>query len=336
MQVFRIIEEQLYPYYILGKPDETAKKKWELIHARLSTELGLKELSPRFYSYPSTSMGKSFTQTGFYAWNTVCETFVCARFDGSIDADRFMKERMSFIEIAFRERGEDVAAANKDLPRRILEWENLRGRNRSLSNVSTRKDGNEENWVVAANRKLNEGYQTAVEELNTRMRQANYRLNYHNGFIQIAKDETVEQQIETPFWKVVSDPKWANVDSDMKEAIDRRDSNGRDPAWYAARALESAVQVSGSGHFPSGPSSPTPITFFLLLGLLVVRYCRKLPCQVDHSKVETLALARTAAGVSPPRPAWSLSSLYSSIQAQVIARTSSRFRNNQVLSTSLR
>ena len=67
MQVFRIIEEQLYPYYILGKPDETAKKKWELIHARLSTELGLKELSPRFYSYPSTSMGKSFTQTGFYA-----------------------------------------------------------------------------------------------------------------------------------------------------------------------------------------------------------------------------------------------------------------------------
>ena len=63
---------------------------------------------------------------------------------------------------------------------------------------------------------------------------------------------------------------------------------------------------------------------------------RKLPCQVDHSKVETLALARTSAGVSPPRPSWSLSSLYSSIQAQVISRTSSRFRNSQVLSTSLR
>ena len=59
-------------------------------------------------------------------------------------------------------------------------------RTSQLEKMATRK-----NWVVAANRKLNEGYQTAVEELNTRMRQANYRLNYHNGFIQIAKNETV-------------------------------------------------------------------------------------------------------------------------------------------------
>jgi len=29
----------------------------------------------------------------------------------------------------------------------------------------------------------------------------------------------------------------------MKEAIDRRDSNGRDPAFYAARALESTIKI---------------------------------------------------------------------------------------------
>jgi hypothetical protein len=41
----------------------------------------------------------------------------------------------------------------------------------------------------------------------------------------------------------VADPKWANVDTDMKEAIDRRDTGGRDPAWYAARALESTIKI---------------------------------------------------------------------------------------------
>jgi hypothetical protein len=41
----------------------------------------------------------------------------------------------------------------------------------------------------------------------------------------------------------VRDPKWKNVDADMKEAIDRRDTNGRDPAFYAARALESAIKI---------------------------------------------------------------------------------------------
>lgn len=29
----------------------------------------------------------------------------------------------------------------------------------------------------------------------------------------------------------------------MKEAVDLRDSGGRDPAWYAAKALESAIKI---------------------------------------------------------------------------------------------
>jgi hypothetical protein len=41
----------------------------------------------------------------------------------------------------------------------------------------------------------------------------------------------------------VADPKWKNVDHDMKEAIDLRDANGRDPAFYAAKALESTVKI---------------------------------------------------------------------------------------------
>ena len=37
-------------------------------------------------------------------------------------------------------------------------------------------------------------------------------------------------------------------------------------------------------------------------GIPLATLYRKLPRQVDHSKVETLALARTSAGVNPPGP----------------------------------
>ena len=75
------------------------------------------------------------------------------------------------------------------------------------------------------------------------MRRAGYKLNYHNGFIQISEDELVEQQIAKEFWTLTRDSMWKNVDIDMKESIDLRDSNGRDPAFYAARALESTIKI---------------------------------------------------------------------------------------------
>lgn len=42
---------------------------------------------------------------------------------------------------------------------------------------------------------------------------------------------------------LVSDVKWKNVDTDMKEAIDRRDNHGRDSTLYAAKALESTIKI---------------------------------------------------------------------------------------------
>ena len=98
-------------------------------------------------------------------------------------------------------------------------------------------------WCEVVNRELNERYDSAVEEFNTRARQARYPLHYHNGFIQITNDELLNSEIEQPFWDVVSDPIWKNVDTDMKEALDRRDTDQRDPAFYAARALESTIKI---------------------------------------------------------------------------------------------
>ncbi len=43
------------------------------------------------------------------------------------------------------------------------------------------------------------------------------------------------------------------MDHDIKEAIDLRDTNGRDPAFYAARALESTIKIiSDEKHFSTG------------------------------------------------------------------------------------
>lgn len=41
----------------------------------------------------------------------------------------------------------------------------------------------------------------------------------------------------------MSGDEWRNVDIDMKEAIDRRDSGGRDSPLYALKALESAIKI---------------------------------------------------------------------------------------------
>jgi hypothetical protein len=47
---------------------------------------------------------------GFYTFELICKHFVLAPYDGSVPADRFMKERLSFVEIAFRQRAEELEA----------------------------------------------------------------------------------------------------------------------------------------------------------------------------------------------------------------------------------
>ena len=90
---------------------------------------------------------------------------------------------------------------------------------------------------------MNSEFQDGVDELNTRFVQARCNLNYHNGFIQCSTDVLSEEEIEKPFWALVADTQWKNVDLDMKEALDQRDSGARDPAFYAARALESTIKI---------------------------------------------------------------------------------------------
>jgi hypothetical protein len=238
-QCFRIVSDQLIPYWIDGKESETAKVKWKAVHDRLSMELGLQELAPRYYSFQTNVMGKPTTQSGSWTMDKVCRDFVLAPYREGVDADRFIKERVSFVELAFRIREEEIAAANKALPGQLLEA----GLREARKSGALRLPGSWVDSLKSINETINKQFAQNVEELNERLRRAGTALNYHNGFIQIAVDPLIEEQIERPFWALVADPLWKNVDLDMKEAIDRRDANDKDPAFYAARALESAIKI---------------------------------------------------------------------------------------------
>jgi AbiJ N-terminal domain 4 len=238
VQAFRIISEQLYPYWTDdGKERPLAKAQWQSIHDKLSMELGLEELSPRTYLYNTGWAGQTRTQVGFFTPADLCKNFVLASYDGSVSADCFMKERMSLIEIAFRERAGELEAT---AARRLAQ-----AREQLLRTVKgrIRVPGNPTRGMQALIDRENQEFRNAVDELNTPMRQAGYKLHYHNGFIQRSTDQIIEDLIEEPFWDLVSDAAWKNVDVDIKEAIDRRDNGDRDLAFYAARALESTIKI---------------------------------------------------------------------------------------------
>lgn len=232
VQGFRIVIEQLYPYWVGGKESTDAKIKWTAIHDKLSMELGLSELAPKYYVSATSASTKSMSQ--------VCKDFVCAKYDSSVSADRFMKERISFIELAFREKEEELNKKNIELPMQLV---TAKIQDASHKAGGARFPGNREDGIKAYNKSMNTSFSVSVDELNERLRRAGCNLNYHNCFIQISEDELVEEQIEKEFWSITKDPLWKNVDIDMKEAIDLRDNNGRDPSLYAAKALESTIKI---------------------------------------------------------------------------------------------
>ena len=241
-QGFHIICTQLFPDYSKKdgeRSNPTARDLWEGLHNQLALEIGLDSLSPPFH--PHTSIP--------YPKITVCKNFVCAKYDRSypITQDQFIKERLSFIELAFRKREEQIAKANNSLEKEITEG--IEKIEESYTAFPNRKlslqEAIESRTIVlrAKNAKINRDFRFACKELNERLRLADFKLDYHNGFIQISPDALTTDHIERPFWDLVSNRKWANVDEEMKTAIDLRDTSGPDPEGYAAKALESTIKI---------------------------------------------------------------------------------------------
>jgi hypothetical protein len=84
----------------------------------------------------------------------------------------------------------------------------------------------------------------AIKELKARLRGNRTGLDYNNGLLHLARDELTTERIAEPFWEIVTNPKWAVVEQEMKEAFDRLDHGQHDAFIHAAKALESTVRSS--------------------------------------------------------------------------------------------
>ena len=239
-QSFGVVKDAL-PYYTSeGEENERNKEKWKLLHDWLSRELGVEELFKRYYAYTQkNALGQECPVSGWFSWVHVCDQFVNAKYTGQCDADRFIKERISFVELALRLRGEDLALANSQLGAALAQ-SSLRD---ATPRSGLRIPGSATDGAKAWNTTMNLVFEGQVAELNERFRRAKVPLTYHNGFIQFSMDQQIERHIAKPFWDLVAHSLWKNVDIDMKEALDRRDSNDKDPAIFAAKALESAIKI---------------------------------------------------------------------------------------------
>jgi hypothetical protein len=158
-QTFRIIEEELFP-----GANVKSKAALTLIHDKLATELGQTELSPKTYVY-------NYSEVGLHPIDVVCRNFVCQKYEGSF-ADKWMKERLSFIELAFRERAAAVDVESAELDRRVGTTmnESLAGRARLLSGV--RLPGKPAEGLRAQKEQKIKAFEGAVLEFNTRLQQA--------------------------------------------------------------------------------------------------------------------------------------------------------------------
>lgn len=126
------------------------------------------------------------------SWDVACGEFLTEMYDLWKDrhgtADTFLKMRLSLVELLFRlaeERARELSRAAPDAITRVAR---------------------------------------AIDELNSRFRQARMGMHYHNGILQFARDELTETRIAEPCWALLRDAKWANVDRELKEAIEHADA----------------------------------------------------------------------------------------------------------------
>jgi hypothetical protein len=241
MQIYNLIKE-VFPYWSAGKEIVANVTVYKELHDQLANELGRKELASRYYSYTQkNAFGSDILVSGWHSYEYVYEQFLTGQFHDSWDPDAYLKSRISLIELVMRKRGDQIARLNDDF-QNAIPISNFR----ALPTKPLKIPTNLLNATVARNKEASDTFYAQTEELNERFRRAGVPLNYHNGFIQFVQDQLVESEIARPFWRLVSEPKWSNVDIDMKEALDLRDSSGKDPALFAGKALESTIKIISS------------------------------------------------------------------------------------------
>lgn len=208
VQAGQIIAEDLYPNIL--KKEEFFRSA----HSRLSREYGIGVLH----------QGDSYEE--------ICLRFLFERYDlwndRHGDQDYFFKIRIGLVELLFREVEEylrsELNSSDLGMKASILAKRVRPKRKTSLE-------------------KALESNVLAVSELKSRFQEAKIPFAYHTGYIQMVDDPRIQEEIEKPFWDLLAEPKWSNVDHEMKEALDRRDADSEDAVTYALKALESTIKI---------------------------------------------------------------------------------------------
>jgi AbiJ N-terminal domain 4 len=213
------------------------------VHNIIALELGCQTLSDQWWWSTHTWNGNTSKTAHKNTYAAMVKAFLIKIPEDVAKGDVWVKERLSLIELAYRRRASQITEQNQSLPARIAgirksDWTTPPGHIRFPID-----DNRREIAMREMNERINNAFSESVTDLNERMRQAGYKLHYHNGFIQLSDDELTQSEVGKPFWSLVLDSRFANVDLQMKEAIDRRDKGDRTAAFHAVCALESCIKI---------------------------------------------------------------------------------------------
>lgn len=221
--------------------DDPAMKCQEIAHSKLARELGVAYLvSPTFTHSWKAPNGNTISQNYPRTADNRTRLYLTEQFNNTSSPDLFMKYRLSFIEIAFQER------ANQLLSRKASVLAALGQAANAIALYDALNPGAGNSWHSKEKANIESGeaaFTLQIHELNERFRQAKIPLSYHNDLIQMSDDALIEREVERPFWSEVSDPKWSVVDQQMKEALDERDRGDRNAVSNALNALESTIKT---------------------------------------------------------------------------------------------
>lgn len=239
-QAVALVGNTLWAGYAAEKVLEATEVGVKIVHDALALELGRQTLSDQWWWQTTTWNGNTQRTPHKHTYAAMVKAFLIAIPDDLTKGDAWVKERLSLVELAYRYRGAAVAFANQNFAEQLTQAELTDKLHppRGLRVPGLGADG-----ARARNKMMNDGFAASVADLNERMRLAGYKLHYHNGFIQAADDALVGEEVAKPFWALVTAPRFANVDLQIKEAIDRRDKGDRTAAFHAVCALESCIKI---------------------------------------------------------------------------------------------
>ena len=216
-----------------------------LAHDRIARELGVSALSPAHFEH-SVGFGEyRRKEWSRYLIETLIRNYLNTAPTENTSVELYMKHRLSLVEQAFQIRAEQIAARRAGLIAMLNSQPVAITGEELFNNMSPHHVWASSRNVIIADQ---QAFMSQIDELNERLRQAKMPLTFHSNLIQVSDDALIEEELERPFWNIVVDPKWSNVDLQMKEALDYRDRGERNAVSSAMNALESAINTNRLMH----------------------------------------------------------------------------------------